>query len=226
MESTKINLAEKFKTYTDQEVIHRILAGEKELFEILIRRNNPFLYKVGRSYGYNHEDTEDLMQETYMNSYLHLADFKHRAELKTWMTRIMLNQCYQKAQKAGYKNEIPTEIPAEEKKASLFNSNTQDTESMAINKELGHLIEKALLNIPLDYRVVFSLRELNGLSVKATSEALNISEVNVKVRLNRAKGMLKKEMESMYSPAEIFEFNLVYCDRIVEKVMKQLASVD
>jgi RNA polymerase sigma factor (sigma-70 family) len=222
MEQTKLNLADKFTGYPDLEIISRILTGEKELYEILIRRNNPYLYKTGRSYGYNHEDTEDLMQETYLNAYVHLSDFKNLSEFKTWITRIMINQCYQRSQKSSFKNEIPTEHISDDKKPSIFNNNIQDNEKMMINKELGHLIEKALLQIPLDYRVVFSLRELNGLSVKATSEALSISEVNVKVRLNRAKTMLKKELENMYTPAEIFEFNLVYCDRIVERVMSRI----
>jgi RNA polymerase sigma factor (sigma-70 family) len=225
MDLTKVNLVEKFKTYTDLEIIDKIIAGEKGMFEILIRRNNPYLYKVGRGYGFNHEDTEDLMQEAYINAYTHLADFKNLSEFKTWIVRIMLNQCYQKTQKSSFKNEIPSEIKHEEKKSPLFNSNIHDAEHMMINKELGQLIESALIKIPLNYRMVFSLRELNGLSVQATSEALNISETNVKVRLNRAKTMLKKELESMYSPAEIFEFNLVYCDRIVERVMSQLATV-
>jgi len=224
MEQTKLNLADKFTGYPDLEIISRILTGEKELYEILIRRNNPYLYKTGRSYGYNHEDTEDLMQETYLNAYLHLSDFKNLSEFKTWITRIMINQCYQRSQKSSFKNEIPTEHISDDKKSSVFNNNIQDNEKMMINKELGHLIEKALIQIPLDYRVVFSLRELNGLSVKATSEALSISEVNVKVRLNRAKTMLKKELENMYTPAEIFEFNLVYCDRIVERVMTRIAN--
>ena len=222
MQQTKVNLAEKFTGYPDMDIIGRILNGEKELYEILIRRNNPYLYKTGRSYGYNHEDTEDLMQETYINAYLHLADFKNLSEFKTWITRIMINQCYQRSQKSSFKNEIPTDHITDDKKPAVFNNNTQDSEKIMINKELGGLIEKALLQIPLDYRVVFSLRELNGLSVKATSEALSISEVNVKVRLNRAKTMLKKELENMYTPAEIFEFNLVYCDRIVERVMSKI----
>ena len=222
MEQTGLNLADKFTGYTDMEIIGRVLNGEKELYEILIRRNNPYLYKTGRSYGYNHEDTEDLMQETYISAYIHLGDFKNLSEFKTWITRIMINQCYQRSQKSSFKNEIPTENISDGKKPIAFNNNTQDGEKMMINKELGGLIEKALLQIPLDYRVVFSLRELNGLSVKATSEAIGISEVNVKVRLNRAKTMLKKELENMYTPAEIFEFNLVYCDRIVKKVMSSI----
>src|SRR5829696_1433644 len=90
---------------TDSELIDRIRNGERELFEILIRRNNPYLYKIGISYSYKHEDVEDLMQETFIAAYLNLEKFESRSTFKTWITRIMLNQCYQKAQKLSYKNE-------------------------------------------------------------------------------------------------------------------------
>jgi RNA polymerase sigma-70 factor (ECF subfamily) len=77
-------------------------------------------------------------------------------------------------------------------------------------------------SIPLEYRIVFSLRELNGMSTAETAEALEISETNVKVRLNRAKHMLREKVERMYTPEDIFEFNLIYCDKIVDEVMKSI----
>ena len=70
--------------------------GETALYEIIIRRYNPYLYKTGRSYGYNHQDTEDLMQETFINAYTNLKKFENRSSFKTWVTRIMLNNCFQK----------------------------------------------------------------------------------------------------------------------------------
>jgi hypothetical protein len=73
--------------------------------------------------------------------------------------------------------------------------------------------------------MIFTLRELTGLSVADTSEVLNITVSNVKVRLNRAKTMLRKEIEKIYSPEEIFEFNLIYCDKIVNGVMKKIMTL-
>jgi predicted RNA polymerase sigma factor len=79
-----------------------------------------------------------------------------------------------------------------------------------------------LNNIPADYRLVFTLRELNGYSISETAEVLNILENNVKVRLNRAKAMLRSQIEKMYAPQDIFEFNLVYCDSMVKRVMSAI----
>ena len=75
------------------------------------------------------------------------------------------------------------------------------------------------------YRLVFVLREIEGFNVAETAQLLNISTVNVKVRLNRAKAMLQKQLEKMYSSAEIYEFNLVYCDRLVKRIFDQIHSI-
>jgi len=81
-----------------------------------------------------------------------------------------------------------------------------------------------LNQIPFDYRIVFSLREISGLHVSETAELLHISETNVKVRLNRAKTMLRTEMEK-YAISVLFEFNLNYCDPMVERVMKAIRAL-
>ena len=207
--------------YSDLEIIQRINEGDIKLFEILIRRYDPFLYRIGRTYRYNHEDTEDLMQDAYINAYCNLKKFQNRSSFKTWLTRIILNVCYQKQHKLSFKNEIISDNVQNEKSNILFSHST-DNEKIAMNKELGHVLENAIHEIPEDYRIVFTLRELNGLSVAETAEALDITESNVKVRLNRAKGMLQKEIKKMYSPQEIFEFNLIYCDTMVNRVMAKI----
>jgi RNA polymerase sigma-70 factor (ECF subfamily) len=213
-----------FQQYSDLEIIQKINEGEVRLYEILIRRYNPFLYKIGRSYRYNHQDTEDLMQDAYVNAFFNLKKFENRSSFKTWFTRIMLNLCFQKKQKLSFKNEIITDEIKNEKSDIMFHHSTNN-EKITVNKELGHIIENAIHQIPEDYRIVFTLRELNGLSVAETAEALDISESNVKVRMNRAKGMLQKEIKKMYSADEIFEFNLIYCDAMVEKVMNRIADL-
>jgi len=210
-----------FEKYADFEIISRINEGEIKLFEILIRRYDPFLYKIGRSYRYNHEDTQDLMQDAYINAYCNLKKFENRSSFKTWLTRIMLNACYQKSHKLSFKNEIRDDNFQNEKSDVLFEQ-SYNNEKIAMNKELGRVIENAVHKMPEDYRIVFTLRELNGLNVAETAEALDISEGNVKVRLNRAKGMLQKEIKKMYSPDEIFEFNLIYCDTMVNRVMEKI----
>lgn len=209
--------------YADIEIIQKILQGEFELFEILIRRNNSFLYKTGRSYNFNHEDTQDLMQDTLIDAYTHLAKFENRSSFKTWIIKIMLNNCFKKQQKFSFKNEGANNIS--DKSIPMFQHPQQnDTSKTVANRELSFVIENALKQIPIDYRTVFSLREINGLNVDETAEAMNITEANVKVRLNRAKTMLRIEIEKAYSTEDIFEFNLVYCDAITSNVMNKIKN--
>lgn len=216
-----MNSVKAFEHFTDLEIIQKILSGEKQLYELLIRRNNPYLYRIGRSYGYNHHDVEDLMQETYINAYKSLSGFKNISSFKTWITRIMLNHCFQKKQKQAYQKEVLSEDNHHEKKHPMFQQ-ANNTGKTVLNKELGHVLENALNRLPEDYRLVFTLRELNGLNVAETAEVTQLSETNIKARLSRAKSMLRNEIEKMYSAEEIYEFNLVYCDSIVERVMAMI----
>ena len=212
-----------FTQYTDAKIIENILSGEIAQYEIFIRRNNPFLYKVGRSYNYNHEDTQDLMQESFIDAYKNLSKFENRSSFKSWIIKIMLNHCFRKKQKFSFKNEIVAEIM--DSSEPMFKRSENDTYKMVANRELHCIIEKALGSVPFDYRMVFSLREMNGLNVSETAKALEISEANVKVRLNIAKTMLRKEIEKSYSAEEIFEFNLIYCDAIVDHVMQTITEL-
>jgi RNA polymerase sigma-70 factor (ECF subfamily) len=209
--------------YSDDEVIEQILSGNAPFFEILIRRYNPFLYKTGRGYGFNHQDTQDLMQETFINSYQSLATFQKRSSFKTWMIKIMINLCYHKVNKLSYKNEQPIEGFLNPNTESMFlKTKNNDTGNLIINKELHNVIESAIEKLPQDYRTTFTLRELAGLTVSETADLMQITTTNVKVRLNRAKTMLRKEIEKIYSPEDIYEFNLTYCDQVVVEVMKKI----
>ena len=211
------------QTYSDSEVIQEVLLGNTALFEILIRRYNPVLYKTGRGYGFNHQDTEDLMQETFINSYQSLSKFQNRSSFKTWLIKIMLNQCYHKLHKYSYQKEQSIEGLVNNNSESMFlKAKHSDTAKSIINKELNEIIEASIEKLPEDYRITFTLRELTGLSVAETAELMQTSTTNVKVRLNRAKLMLRKEIEKVYSPEDIYEFNLIYCDKIVDAVMKKI----
>lgn len=209
----------------DDKIISRVLSGETDAYEHIVRRYNDYLYKIGRSYGFNHSDTEDLMQEAYVNAYVNLAKFEHRSAFKTWLTRIMLNGCYHKKNKQQTKAEqIAANLDPQNESRVMPNNHHHDTDLKTDNNELNEILENALLSIPEKYRMVFTLRELNDMSVKETANALDLSESNVKVRLHRGKEMLQDELLNVYEPADIFEFNLIYCDDMVENVMNAVKS--
>lgn len=208
----------------DVDIIDKVLLGDIHLYELIVRRYNPYLYRIGKTYGFGHQDVQDTMQETYVNAYRNLAGFKREATFRTWLTRIMLNNCYHKKQKLNRKKEVSVEFLDGIKKVHL----TSDTmsHSKTFNKELGSILEKAIHNLPEKYKIVFTLRELNALSIAETCDVLGISAGNVKVRLNRAKALLRTDIEKMYSPEEIFELNLIYCDKMVENVMSAICLIE
>jgi RNA polymerase sigma-70 factor (ECF subfamily) len=211
-------------SFSERKLIENILNGNPSQFEILIRQNNSVLYKIGRSYGFSHEDTEDLMQDAFVDAYTGLAHFQGRSAFRTWLIRIMLSNCYRKSHKPGYTLESTSDIS--ERSVPLYSGINNETNLIIMNRELGSIIENALKKIPLEYRMVFSLREVSGLNVSETAEALSISETNVRARLSRAKAMLRKEVEKSYSPEEIYEFNLRYCDAMVKRVMRIISGTE
>lgn len=195
---------------TDIELIDRILSGEKNLFEAIIRRYNQRLYRVGMAILRNETETEDAMQNAYLNAYVHLQSFGRRSAFGTWLTRIMVNECL--GQKNKQRNVYQTLQQTE-------NVTTMATPAhLLANKELSVLLEDAIAQLPEKYRLVFVLREIEEMSVRETGEALHIEESNVKVRLNRARTMLKKNLNG-YMKDNIYSFHLTRCDRIVNRVM-------
>ena len=216
-------LKHKFNYASDEEIIEKIRAGETLLFEVLIRRYNQLLYKVARAYGFTHQDAEDLLQETHFAAFRYLDTFRHDASYKTWLTKIHLNHCYQKLHDGRLKfEEGKDDFLNDEGTAISARAEKQNTEHSIITRELGRLLEKSLQQIPLPYRTVFVLREIEGFHVNETAELLGITPINVKVRLNRAKTMLQKQLEKFYSATDLFEFHLTYCDKIVSYVFERI----
>jgi len=206
---------------SEEEIIHKIVSGEIALFELLIRRYNAILYRIARSYDFDHEEAKDLLQETHIAAYQGLEKFEGRSSYKTWIVKIMVNKCLYKLSYGSSKYERPNSIP-DENSEPMFSSKQQNTETQVLNKELSLILEKSLEKIPVHYRAVFILREVEGLNVAETAEMLDLTPVNVKVRLNRAKNLLQKELEKYYSKAQLYEFNLVHCDSVVENVFRAI----
>jgi RNA polymerase sigma factor (sigma-70 family) len=198
----------------DTVLVQNILGGEQRYFEYIIRRYNKRLYRIGMSILNDDMEVEDAMQVSYIKAYEHLAGFEHRSSFGTWLTKIMLNECLtQKNKKQRLKN-------MEEKHHQ--NSSSVPTPALQLmNKELSGALETAIAELPEKYRMVFVLREVEDLSVRETAEVLMLEESNIKVRLNRAKTMLRDHLTG-YMKENVFAFHLTRCDRIVDRVFKAL----
>ncbi|RFS19347.1 RNA polymerase subunit sigma-24 [Chitinophaga silvatica] len=202
---------------TDIDLINRVLNGEQAVYEQLIRRHNSSLFRIGMSFLKNDADVEDVMQITYVKAWEHLSTFRQEAAFGTWLKRIMINECNQllKKQKQIVNENIDHHDTA-------TNNIKESPVSNVLNKELSMAMEKALTELPEKYRAVFLLRVVEGMNVIQTAGILNISQVNVKVRLIRAKLMLKQKVSNYYKNDLVFPFHLIRCDRIVNNVLNEL----
>jgi RNA polymerase sigma factor (sigma-70 family) len=220
LESNDCRMSSFTGTHTDRDfdsrIISQILAGEKKLFELLMRRHNRGLFRIGMAIMSNDTDVEDIMQTAYIHAYEHLADFNHRSAFGTWLKRIFINECLLQLKRRKRTVNLDFIQLAEAKGSPM---------DRIINKELGNALEHALLEVPEKYRIVFVLREMENMSITETSEILNLTETNTKVRLNRAKTMLRQQINQYYKGYHgeaVFPFHLSRCDRIVGLVFQRL----
>lgn len=201
----------------DEALVNRILAGEKNLFELIIRRYNQRLYRIGLSVLNDDAEAEDAMQTAYILAYENLHKFENRASFGTWLTRIMLNESLaRKKKKQRFSNQPERE---------LENTIAMTTPAhVLMNKELSGALEESIAQLPEKYRLVFVLREIENMSIKEISETLGIEESNTKVRLNRAKTMLREHLNG-YMKDHVYAFHLTRCDRMVNNVFTRLGIV-
>jgi RNA polymerase sigma factor (sigma-70 family) len=208
---------------SDDKIITGILAGRKEDYEILIRRYNNMLYKTARGILTGEEDIEDVMQETYIRGFEKLHQFRSEAKFSTWLTRILINCALQFAGKLKGRRHLDVDSLKEDDLSLSYESPDPKEGKVDIAENLGSAIEAAVSQIPPKYRIVFVLREIEHVSVGEAAEILSISEENVKVRLHRAKAMLRDILKSSLHALEIFEFHATRCAMMAERVMRMLA---
>jgi RNA polymerase sigma factor (sigma-70 family) len=198
----------------DEVLVGRILAGEKRLFEQIMRSYNQKLYRIGMSILNHDMETEDAMQTAYIHAYEHLGDFEGRSSFATWLTRIMLNESLARKKK---RQKLKTDL----ENLHLNQVNMITPAHVLANKQLSVVLENAVGHLPEKYRLVFVLREIEDMSVKQTSETLSIEEANVKTRLSRAKMMLRESLQGVMKE-NIYSFHLSRCDLMVERVFSSL----
>jgi RNA polymerase sigma factor (sigma-70 family) len=199
----------------DEEIVGRIIKGEKHLYEHLIRKYNARLFRIAMSIINDDMEAEDIMQTAYINAYLQLSAFNQKSSFGTWLTRILINESLlHKKRKERFEQVLM------QKQSTAYHNDTPLKNLM--NKELKDILESAVLTLPEKYRLVFVMREIEEMSTSETMEVLNIGESNVKIRLNRAKEMLRTELSTHFQSKQLFDFHLTRCDRVVNFVMSRL----
>jgi RNA polymerase sigma-70 factor (ECF subfamily) len=215
---------------TDEEVVARVLAGDIASFEILMRRHNQRLYRIGRAILRNDAEAEDLMQDAYVRAYEHLNQFAGRAKFSTWLSRIAVNEALARKRRLKNFEELEPSMNTTDGngfKPERFASSAPDPEQQASSSEMQRLLESAIEDLPDDYRTVLILRDVQEMDTDEAAIALDISEQNVKVRLHRARALLRKKMyvRAGAHRKEAFPFHAVRCDRVVKAVFQRISQL-
>lgn len=202
----------------DDAIVEKVIAGEVEWFEVIVRRHQQRVYRAVRAILKQESEVEDVMQQAYLSAFTHLRELTGAANFSTWLLRIAVNKALTRLRALG--------------RASGFDENP-DAEPMApehedpkrrleVQEVLRHL-EAAVEELPDIYRVVLVLRELDGLTTLETAECLGITEETVKVRLHRARNLLSSDLTNRIqeSKRDIFQFAAPRCDRMVETLFEQ-----
>lgn len=223
MEALKINESQ-IVSLSDLEVVERVRNGEKALCEILMRRHNQTLYRAVRSYLKDGDDVQDAMQEAYVKAFSKLDQYKGDAAFSTWLVRIGINEALQALRKQRALHVYADPEVRAERLTQLPDTGQMNPEQRTIREEHRRLLEQAVDRLPEDYRAVYMLREVEEMSVGEVSQSLDISEANVKVRLHRAKNMVKDALMGAQEPASAFGFGNAHCDALVALVMARIQA--
>jgi RNA polymerase sigma-70 factor (ECF subfamily) len=212
---------------SDEEIVARVLAGERALFELLMRRHNQQLFRVARAILRHDAEAEDAVQQAWISAYQRMDQFAGAARFSTWLTRITIHAALARLRRTHQRNEVAWETPEQEERMSQVRSPSPDPEEQASGRELTALVERAIDDLPEIYRLVVMLRQVQQLSTAETAACLEVSEEVVKVRLHRGTAMLRDAMTARVDAlaAETFAFLGARCDRIVAGVLAALAAL-
>ncbi len=200
---------------TDSELVHRAKTGDFTAFEALAARYERSVYSLARRMLQEEHEAEDVTQQTFLSALEHLAEFREEASVRTWLMRIATHAALKVIRKRRGLPTTSLEGASEGnegyeglKHPEFIADWSQSPAELAQRHETGHLIEAALGQLDEKLRMVFVLRDVEGLSVREAAQALGLSEANVKVRLLRARLQLRERLTREFgNPATRVERN-------------------
>ena len=209
----------------DGELIEAIRAGETALYETLMRRYNQRLYRIARVILRNPEEAEDVVQEAYVRAYTHLDQFAGAAKFSTWLTKIAIHEALARLHKRSRMGEADSTKDTEKSGGiESLKSTSQNPEEQIFEKQVLELLEAAVEALPDNLRSVFLMREIEEMSTAETAECLGLSESAVKIRLHRARKLLRQNLYSRVGAvsSQAFRFLGERCDRVIHAVMERI----
>ena len=176
---------------SEAELIRRVCQGDKEAFYGLVRPYERAVYVAAVSILNNPADAEEVAQEAVLKAFTHLAEFRAEAKFSTWLIQITINESRSRLRKDRRHLYESIDEPRTDEEGDYSPKDFADWREIPSETlkrdELRNALKRALASLPLKYREVFILRDIQNLSIEETAEILGISEGNVKTRLLRAR---------------------------------------
>lgn len=207
----------------DLAVASRVASGDRAAFDQLMRRNNRRLYRLARATMRDAAEAEDALQDAYLAAYRGIAGFRGESTLATWLSRMVLNECFERLRKSTRRQAlmpVATNEPMEE----IHAADHEAPEKALARAEMRLLIERKLDELPEEFRLVFVLRSVEELSVEETADVLRIEPATVRSRHFRARSLLRESLAREIDVAErdLFDFGGARCSGIVAGVNARL----
>jgi RNA polymerase sigma-70 factor (ECF subfamily) len=187
----------------DFELIRAINSGQYDRFPDLVNRYEQKLYNFCLRMCGDPADAEDTVQETFLNVFRYLKDFRYETKFKNWLYRIAASTCIKRRRKSKFAPE--RELSLDEFYPQEESGSSDQVPNWALlpldkllNNELLDQINQAVFSLPDKYRLVIVLRDIEGFSTAETSQILNLSPANVKVRLHRARLFLRDKLKGYF----------------------------
>jgi RNA polymerase sigma-70 factor (ECF subfamily) len=214
---------------SDSELLHRARAGDAAAFEALIRRHDKHLYRIARSVLPHDQEAEDIVQETYIRAFMGLPGFRGAASLRTWLTRIALNEAVRRTRGRRSMLEIGAVHDAQERSrrplhTAALTALGRDPEHAAAQAQIRGILERAIDDLPAAFRTVFVMRDVEDINIGLTAKLLGIREETVKTRLHRARRLLREKLGEQFAAAlkDVFPFEKPRCDALIRRIWDQL----
>jgi RNA polymerase sigma-70 factor, ECF subfamily len=216
----------------DAELVARARRGDSLAFELVMRRHNRRLFRIARGLVWNDAEAEDVLQESYVRAYARLGDLADGQALAAWLARIVANEalgrCRSAARVVSLEEHRARDRTGDDGESDATAtepvSDQPDPERLAASGELRRLLEAAVDALPDEFRAVFVLREVEGLSTLETAACLAIRPETARTRLHRARRLLQESLGQRLRPLSpsLFKFGGERCDQIVTRVLARL----
>jgi RNA polymerase sigma-70 factor (ECF subfamily) len=211
---------------SDLDLVSRAQARDADAFRAIMRMHNQKLYRLARSIVRNDSEAEDIVQETYVTAFAHLASFRGEASLATWLSRIAINEALSRIRRKRRAAEVIASESASDAQIIQFPlaASSDDPERSMAQRQILKLVEQATDALPDAYRTVFVARVIEGLSIEETADLLGVKPQTVKTRLHRARELVRKQIDEQIGPImlDAFPFAGRRCERLSSAVMKRL----